>query len=125
MGLNADIFKSSGRSFSNGGLSEFHDRVCIVNLPGPFEPYPDSPAVMLVHGNLPNTAKMVPAVHENGVWWPKEYAGKVGPMMGGTYVSTSDSRLSQAVRDLTGRYADIVPLHDRWETQAEYDAPSS
>ena len=41
-------------------------------------------------------------------------AGRVGPMFGGNYVSTSDSRF----KDLA-RYP--LPVHDRYETQEQYD----
>jgi len=115
MGLYADIFKHNGQSFSNGGVSETHDMVCVINVPGPFNPDDRHPAVLLVPGNLPNTAKVVPL---------KEPANQVGPMMGGCYVSTSDSRFSEAVKALTGSYASVAPLHDRYETQAQYDALS-
>lgn len=51
---------------------------------------------------------------------------RVGPMMGGCYVSTSDSRFSRAVEDLLGhRFYGAVPLHDRFETADEYRVLSS
>jgi hypothetical protein len=45
--------------------------------------------------------------------------GMLGPMAGGTFIDTSDSRFSAAV----GFYG-AVSLHDRWESQAQYDALS-
>jgi hypothetical protein len=136
MGLTADIFKAGGRSFSNGGISDHCDEVTIVNIPGPFEPTPERPAVLLVMGNLPGTVKIIPAadisgqpgaaVEYHGKWAPLIPDGKLGPMMGGCYVATSDSRLGEAIAKLLGtRFAPgIAPLHDRTESQAEYDALS-
>lgn len=45
-------------------------------------------------------------------------AGRVGPMAGGNYIMTSDSRF----RDVA-TYP--LPVHDRFETQAEYNLLSS
>lgn len=129
MGLNADIYKANGRSFSSGGLSESHDRVCIVNVSGPSEPTDDSPAVMLVPGNLSGTVKIVPAVlfAGTGPYVPANLRGAVGPMMGGCYVGTSDSRLGEAICEITGQSfaSGMVPLHDRFETPEQYRALSA
>jgi hypothetical protein len=117
MGLIADIYKSKYGDCSNGGLSGKVDSVTIINIEGPFEPTEDRPAVLLVTGNLPGTVKIVPAS------MPEDK--RVGPMMGGTYVDTSDSRLGEAIERLGGpRYGGPVPLHDRFETQAEYNSLS-
>lgn len=124
MGLPAQIYKHNGQSYSNGGLSERVDEVTIVNIDGPFEPTDKAPAVLLVRGNLPNTAKIVPASKLGETWFQLCPEKLVGPMSGGTFVSTSDSRLSEAVRKLTGSYSSIVPLHDRFETVELYNTLS-
>lgn len=111
MGLRAHIYKHEGRDFSNGGISEHADEVTITNIDGPFEPSDDAPAVLLVSGNLPRTAKIVPVGAPEGV---------VGPMAGGTYVSTSDSRFAEAVQGYTGSYQNVVALHDRYESPELY-----
>jgi len=49
--------------------------------------------------------------------WPKGY---VGPMSGGAFVSTTDSRFSE----YTGIYA-AISLHDRFETQEMYNLLSN
>lgn len=48
--------------------------------------------------------------------------GKVGPMFGGNFVYTCDGRLYK-----TGgmRTAQPIPVHDRYETPAEYDTLSA
>lgn len=45
----------------------------------------------------------------------------LGPMFGGNYASTSDAVWADMLGEKTGR---PVPIHDRFETQEEYDAPS-
>lgn len=129
MGLRADIYKHKGRSFANGGLSGDHDEVTIVNVDGPFEPTDDAPGVELVSGNLPGTVKIVPTVETLQALYDYERRG-IGPMMGGCYVGTSDSRLGQAIRKLTGdrpgaHREGMVALHDRYETPAQYRALST
>lgn len=47
-------------------------------------------------------------------------SNKVGPMFGGNFVYTSDSRLYR----FGGKYHLPIPVHDRFETQEEYDALS-
>lgn len=127
MGLTADIYKSQGRSFSNGGLSERVDRVTLVNVDGPFEPTDDAPAAMLVAGNLAGCAKVVAAEwldvegHSKGGGWIEKRGAGAGPMMGGCYVETSDERFREAVRALTGEArGGPVALHDRYETVKQY-----
>ena len=53
-----------------------------------------------------------PLVHESG---------KCGPMFGGNFIYTSDSRLADAMGTTT---SEPVKVHDRYETQAENDALS-
>lgn len=128
MGLRADILKANGKSYSNGGISANHNEVTIVNIDGPFEPSDDAPAVMLVPGNLPGTVKLVPAHFVQGLvssaWLPNKANGGVGPMAGGCYVNSSDSRFGQAVRKMLPcepRHFDgAVSLHDRYETAEQY-----
>lgn len=52
---------------------------------------------------------------------PLEYPkGKVGPMFGGNFIYTSDSRFPCVGRQLKLP----IPVHDRFETQQEYDVLS-
>ena len=122
MGLTAFIYKHRGDEQSNDGLSSRVERVTVVNIDGPFDPTEDAPAVMLVPGNLRGTVKVVGAVEEHGDWIEDYSLVSVGPMFGGTYVATSDSRFAEAIRAITGNYENIAPLHDRWETPAQYAA---
>ena len=105
MGLNAYIYKHNGEDYSNGGISSRFDQVCLVNVSGPFEPDAEHPACVLLLGNVDGTAKVVALedTHQH-------------VMNGGCFVSTSDSRFSEAVENLIGlRFYGAVALHDRVE----------
>lgn len=124
MGLIASIYKDNGQDWSNGGISSRVNEVTVVNIDGPFEPTEDRPAVLLVPGNVMGTAKIVPAIQTIGDAWVENHpSGSVGPMMGGCYVATSDSRFSRAVKDVTGNrlWSGAVPLHDRFESPSQYN----
>jgi hypothetical protein len=128
MGLSVSIYKDGGKSFSNGGVSTFMDEGVIVNIDGPSSD-PDNvhrAALMLVPGAY-GTARVVPAVPTpDGGWTEERRLRSVGPMMGGCYVATSDSRFTEAVEKITGtKFYGAVPLHDRFETTAEYAAMSA
>jgi len=89
-GLRLDIFKSNGQSFSNGGVSS---KVNSVTLVGPGVPEislasDESPAVVFQDGPY-DTMRVVPLdLVEQKKW----------TMFGGTFVYTSDSRFTEAVR---------------------------
>lgn len=103
MGMIAYIYKN-GTDCSNNGISSKYDQVVITNVPGPFEPSDEYPAVKLVKGYR-NTVKIVPeGVNESSV------------MFGGSYISTSDSRFSRAVENIIGAdFYGAVAFHDRIE----------
>lgn len=105
MGLPVYIYHGKLGECSNGGLSSRVDELTLTNVEGPFEPTPERPAAILVqrNGHL--------HVEPEG---PRP-EGCVGPMMGGCYVATPDTRFFRAV----GFYG-AVPLHDRYETTEQY-----
>lgn len=118
MGLRASIYKrhraGEPQTFANGGISDFHDEVTIVNIEAPFGATPGAPAVMLVHGHVPGDVIAVPvklnletAEYERLPGWG---------MFGGSYISDSDSRFGEKVREFTGNdLSRPVALHDRYE----------
>lgn len=116
MGLRVSIYTPSYGECSNGGYSARFNDLTIVNVDGPFNPTAAAPAALLVAGNLPNTARVVPADSPTGM---------VGPMMGGCYVASCDGRWADAVIALTGTRTGAVALHDRYESQATYNALSA
>lgn len=148
MGLRVHVHRmpdllGSGNDCTNGGISATADTLVVVNVEGPFNPTDANPAAMLVAGpyGAPN---IVPAVLVNGEYVPapantESYAG---PMMGGNYAASSDSRWGRAVRRMVregliargwsdpGEMGDefavpaAVPIHDRFETWATYEALS-
>lgn len=127
MGITASIYRAE---FYDGRteLNEMRDveEVTVVNADGPFEPEADAPAVLLRKGHGGRTVRAVPAVKESGVWVEATVAERpIGPMAGGTYIATSDSRFSELVREITGGdFYGAVALHDRYEDQETYDTLS-
>lgn len=106
MGMVAYIHRSALADCSNGGLSSRAVRVVVVNVSGPFEPTDEMPAVRLVKRGKTVHAEPVEPVAD----------GNVGYMAGGAFISTSDSRFTEAV----GFYG-AVAFHDRQETPAQYE----
>lgn len=126
-GLSVSVYRSAGiGDCTNGGISSGADKLILVGVirggefePLPrgsqvFEPRPDAPAVVLVESRLP--AKYGPHLepYEPGP------ASHVGPMFGGNYAASSDSRWSE-LGDLFGHgRLDGVPIHDRYESPELY-----
>ena len=122
MGLRVTIYKDKGQTWSNGGVSERVDQLTLVNVEGPSEPTEDAPAAMLLP-NAMRTVRVIPALRVNDGWVPLGATGDktVGPMAGGAYVASSDSRFSEAVEKLLGHtFYGAVALHDRYETPEQY-----
>jgi len=125
MGLHVDVFRSGLGDCTNGGKSKYARSICIVNLTeilgykcDIFEASDEYPAFKLVKGNLRGTLKLVPVGDE------REGKG-AGPMMGGNYGATSDSRFNEACEKILGHvFYGAVPIHDRYETWAMNEALS-
>jgi|688.fasta_scaffold42610_4 hypothetical protein len=104
MGLVVNVYRSD----YDCELNRFHGvkRICVVNMPGPFEPSTDCPAGKLVkEGRIYKILPVDPVPD-----------GHVGYMSGGTYAASSDSRFGEAIG---GLYA-AIPIHDRTETTSVY-----
>ncbi len=107
MGLNITIYRDSYDSKMN----VFHGKkgICLTNVAGPFEPSEDYPAGKIIFRE--NSPYIIPV---------DDFTDSQGVQMnGGTFGYTSDSRFSEA----TGLYS-ALPIHDRRESWAEYDAMS-
>ena len=118
MGLSVQVYRWGLGDCTNGGKSAGAGSLCVVNVPGPFNPRPEMPAFELVEG---------PGGRGHAILRPVEAKkpGMIGPMFGGNYASTSDSRFSEALRELTGAsHYGAVPIFDRYETTEEYEALS-
>lgn len=112
-GIRADIYRGPYGDCSNGGISGRVKTVTVVGpgIEGPFEPTEDAPAVRLVFREIGGQR----IVHAVPVDTPTDAERRVGPMDGGCYIASSDSRFRRAV----GIYG-AVALHDRWETPEQY-----
>lgn len=106
MGLLVYVYKSSLGDCTNGGITSKANEICITNIDGPFEPSKDCPAALLVEGNVPNSAKIIPA--------DKKYKNK-WLMDGGNIADCSDSRFCSAVAKLQNGISSPVAIHDRTE----------
>ena len=123
MGLVLNIFRDAcnvtiGADPTNGGITGKFNGVTCVNVDGPFAPTFFCPAVLLVDGPVPRTAILVPAERDaDGAWIrvpsPVDH---IGPIFGGNYASTSDSRFRHAVEEITeSTFYGAVAVHDRFE----------
>lgn len=132
-GLILSVYKSPRiGDCTGGGITSKADQVVVVGymvdgkvVPLPrdcqvFEPGPDSPAVVLVKSHIARldpTPHLIPLeIAEDGL--PSD---SVGPMAGGNYAGTSDSRWAELGK-LFGNSLrlDLVAVHDRVETYRDY-----
>ena len=119
-GMTMSIWKDNSiGECSNGGISKWVNRVTVVCIPEVFranisEPNERAPAVVI--------KKRGSYVYAEPLESPKE--GNVGWMMGGSCISTSDSRWSEYLDAEFGFPGRFIPLHDRQETMEEYEALS-
>ncbi len=121
MGLILGIYRRTSPGFTPHRSCAFKDvsEITIVNVDGPFDPKPDRPAALLVAGPRGHPL-VVPAVKDaSGAWVPVPGLR----MMGGDFVSTSDSRWSEAVSKKAGvDWYGAVPLHDLLATEDDLKA---
>ena len=106
MGLNVNIYKCSkfGDCTLNGVSSRDIEGLCLTNVEGPFEPSDHYPAAQLKKGPF-NSLHIKPA------WNEDEHT-----MDGGNFAASSDSRFSEACRELLGHhFYGAVAIHDRVE----------
>lgn len=82
-----------------------------------FEANDERPAMILVESNVPGLygPHLVPLEYVEKGTNTKEYAG---PMAGGNFAATSDSRWSELGAHFGHDHLDAVPIHDRVESWA-------
>lgn len=132
MGLIVNVYRAprwerEGFDPSNGGLTSRFEELLVVNVPGPIPNTSELYAKVLLVDDQPcgqPYPKLVPADPDD-IWKPYRSPINVGPMMGGNYASTSDSRFAQAVEELCGMRLGILPVHDRFESQKAYNLLSA
>lgn len=100
MGLHADIYESKSiGNCSNNGVSSRFKTVTIINMDGPFDPSDNAPAVLLQwNGDYPYLIPVGPEANVRGV----------GPMAGGAFAYSSDSRFRRVCPN-------PISIHDRYE----------
>lgn len=115
--LSLDVYANPlYRKCANGGWTEEHDELYVACHEGPWEVDEDDPALFVLELGPLGSIHLAPAVKREGV---------AGPMMGGSYAGTCDSRFSRMVEALTGHpWHGAVAVHDRYESQELYDALS-
>ena len=107
------VFVYRGVSFGDctaGGMSSRVDKFVLVGENEDcdvFEADENSPALKLVRREAGTKREYL---HAEPLETPD---GKLGPMMGGNFIYSSDSRFPS-------RYP--IPIHDRFETQEQYDS---
>lgn len=109
-GLTLSVLRDAGLGdHTNGGISGTHNRITALHpdLDGPFEPSESAPAMRLEDRGRYGW-RLVPLQRPEGM---------IGPMFGGNYATSCDSRLSR----LIGLDKGAIPIHDRFETPADYD----
>lgn len=105
------VYRSNGTGdCTNGGVSAAHDTLYLVCAQGWRDtPSTDPRLLHLVEQSFPWRDQPYLSAEPTN---PGPVAGKVGPMMGGNFVYTSDTRFPATYP---------IPLHDRYETQELYD----
>lgn len=105
MGLTVHVYRHDLGDCSNNGVSARFDRLTITNIEGPSTPSQDAPAARLVQ--RPRVGNVVIEPEETQGQWHS---------FGGCFAHTSDSRFSEAVRNMSGyEFGFAVPIHDRVE----------
>lgn len=107
MGLLVSIYRSDYDSSAN--VFYGMEKICVVNIEGPFKPTDEMPAAVLDTNSVGQ--KIIRPFGEV----PSGYY----QMAGGTFASSSDSRFSEAI----GLYG-AIPIHDRREAYATYEEMS-
>lgn len=108
MGLNVNVYRNGGTDCTNGGASARANRLCLVNVPGPFEPTEDCPAAKLIMAEPIEGNKILRII-------PLEVETR-WTMFGGNYGASSDGRFAEKCKELLGfRFYGAVAIHDRVE----------
>lgn len=112
-GLSVSVLRNAEFGYSdcsNDGVSARFSKFILVGegVPEIFEATADMPVLVLVRRNIGGR----PYVHAEPLEKPP---GMVGPMFGGNFVHTSDSRFPNSYP---------IPIHDRFETPDQYERMS-
>ena len=104
------------RHCANGGVSETADSIYVACESGPYEVEETNPLLFKLKASFNEYACLVP--------YTKPKGAEIGPMMGGNYAGTSDSRFADMVYNAIGSTVGILPIHDRYESKELYETLS-
>lgn len=111
MGLCLSVYRWAFGDCTNNGTSANVQNICVINIPGPSSPSAFVPAFVLALGPSGDPI-LKPANNQHGF----------GPMFGGNFAYTCDSRLSEAVNKMTGcKSWGALPIFDRFESVKQYN----
>ena len=113
-GLTVNVYRWSLGDCTAGGITGKVDSLVLVGpgIEGPFEVEDGEPYLELLTKNVGRDEYAYAVPRNVG-----DKSGLVGPMMGGNFVYSTDSRFRRVCK-----YP--IPVHDRWETQETYDMMS-
>lgn len=103
--LRVSKWEKEGYDGSLGGASSKYDQFVLIGagVAEVFTPNESQPALRLVKRMFLHKAYY----HAEPIEQP---IGMIGPMFGGNYITSGDSRMPQ----------EVIPVHDRWETKEQY-----
>lgn len=126
-GMTLNIFRPHGPDASGGGVSSRCDQVTVTRIldrtgaPGPhaMRPVPASCRVSTPGDLRPEAVLVLMEIMGSLLLYvsPWQSTGRSGPpLMGGCYVTASDTRWAKLVEaELGHAFYGALPLHDRWE----------
>ena len=112
-------YGNHGYDPTNGGITSRYDEILVACDDGPVKVDPANPPeniFMLVGSSYSGSPRLVPRHIK-----PEDM---VGPMFGGNYATTSDSRWGKMVAKHFGeayRFTNCLPVFDRYETPEAYE----
>lgn len=131
-GLSLHVYRNALGDATNGGISADNDVLMLVGYQmgqGTISPLPKSSRVFepedLDNAVILRIGPFGPSLVPLKIAQEGHAPGFVGPMMGGNYATSSDSRLSDLLRTLDQPPYAPIPVHDRMESAALYAALSS
>lgn len=123
-GLRVYVYRNPNGDFTNGGVTSERTTFYLYDAENEFERAPEIPDEAFERGEVLIVDHVV--VGERSYFArpagpdgePLERDGLCGPMAGGNFVSTSDSRFTE-------RFGDALRVHDRFETWETHRALST
>ena len=115
------VYRNGNHDCTNGGISSKYDRLLVACDEGFIDIDPNNVPENFAMVEMRHVfgARIIPTIYpadinekgevvpRGGKWW----------MMGGNYGATSDGRFDRMIGGMYG----AVAIHDRYETQEEYD----